>query len=57
MEQDYEKFLSLAKNKNQINDPKIDAELDELMKDDEEFIKENKKKKSNDDSSKYILIK
>jgi hypothetical protein len=56
MEQDFEKFLSQAKNKNQINDPKLDAELDELMQDDEDYIKENKKKQSNDDSSKIILI-
>jgi len=56
MEQDFEKFLNQAKNKNQINDPKLDAELDELMKDDEEYGKKNKKKLSNDDSSIYILI-
>ena len=56
MEQDFEKFLNQTKNKNQINDPKIDAELDELMKDDEDYNRSKKKKIFNDDSSISFFI-
>jgi hypothetical protein len=41
MEEDFEKFL--AKTKHVPNDPGLDAELDELMKDDMNF-KTGKKK-------------
>jgi hypothetical protein len=53
MEEDFEKFL--AQTKNVPLDPALDAELDELMKDDHEY-KAGKKKIKKDDSSNIILI-
>ncbi len=49
MEEDFEKFI--AKTKNVVNDPNIDKELDELMKDDPELLGENQKKDKLNDSS------
>jgi hypothetical protein len=46
MEVDFEKFM--AQTKNVKHDPALDAELDELMKDDPEFNPKDKKIKHND---------
>jgi hypothetical protein len=51
-----EKFAAMAKAKANYRDNDLDAELDELMKDDPEYKKQNKniKKQKTDDSSIYI---